>query len=72
VIPYEVERDTVNGHSFYLYVNKQKGVIYVGRNQAYQRYDQLLRQQAAAENAAEAAYANYLKHIDQNHSLNYE
>jgi hypothetical protein len=72
VAPYELERDTVNGHSVYLYADKEKGVVYVGRDEAHQRYGQLLRQQAAAQNAAEAAYANYLKNIDQNHSLNYE
>src|SRR5215469_14579739 len=54
--PYKLERDTVNGHSIYLYVNKQNGVLYVGRDQAYQRYGQLLRQPTAAENAREAAY----------------
>jgi hypothetical protein len=72
VTPYKLERDTVNGHSVYLYANMQKGVVYVGGDQAYQRYGQLVRQQAAAENAEEAAYTNYLKNIDQNHSLNYE
>ena len=42
------------------------------RVKAYERYRQLVSQQAAVENAAEAAYSEYLKNLDRNHSLNYE
>jgi hypothetical protein len=70
--PYKLERDMVNGHSVYLYANKRNRVIYYGGDKAYERYRQLVSQQAAVENAAEAAYSEYLKNLDRNHSLNYE
>ena len=70
--PYKLEGDMVNGHSVYLWANKRDGVIYYGGDKAYERYRQLVSQQAAAENAAEAAYGEYLKNLDRNHSLNYE
>ena len=61
-----------SGHGVYLYANKRNGVIYYGGDKAYERYRQLVSRQAAVENAAEAAYSEYLKNLDRNHSLNYE
>jgi len=46
--PYKVERATVKGHTFYVYKDEKAGVAYVGREQEYQRYQQLAVQQQIA------------------------
>ena len=33
--PYELERNTINGKAVYIYADKQKGVAYVGGDEAY-------------------------------------
>jgi len=48
--PYKVERATVNGHAFYVYKDEKAGIAYVGREQEYQRYQQLAIQQQIAQN----------------------
>jgi hypothetical protein len=48
--PYQVERATVKGHVFYVYKDEKAGVAYVGREQEYQRYQQLAIQQQIAQN----------------------
>lgn len=48
--PYKVERATVQGHVFYVYKDEKAGVAYVGREQEYQRYQQLAIQQQIAQN----------------------
>src|SRR5262245_24401537 len=48
--PYKVERATVNGHVFYVYKDEKAGVAYIGREQEYQRYQQLAIQQQIAQN----------------------
>jgi hypothetical protein len=48
--PYQVERATVKGHTFYVYKDEKAGVAYVGREQEYQRYQQLAIQQQIAQN----------------------
>jgi hypothetical protein len=53
--PYMVERATVNGKSFYVYKDQKAGVAYVGREQEYQRYQQLAIQQQIAQNQITAA-----------------
>ena len=58
--PYTLERNTINGKALYTYANKQKGVVYIGGDKAYQRYRQLAHQQSIAENELEASYSNYL------------
>ena len=70
--PYKLERNTTSGKAFYIYADKQKGVAYVGGDEAYERYRQLLLQRSLAEEELEASYSNYLEHLDKNHSLNYE
>ena len=48
--PYQVERATVKGHVLYIYKDEKSGVAYVGREQEYQRYQQLAIQQQIAQN----------------------
>jgi len=48
--PYKVERAVVKGHTFYVYKDEKAGVAYIGREQEYQRYQQLAIQQQIAEN----------------------
>ena len=65
--PYQVERATVKGKGvFYVYKDEKAGLAYVGREQEYQRYQQLaIRQQIAqdqymaAELEREAAWRWY-------------
>ena len=70
--PYKLERNTINGKALYTYANKQKGVVYIGGDKAYQRYRQLARQQSIGEKELEASYSNYLQNIDQIYSINYD
>jgi hypothetical protein len=54
--PYQVERATVQGKGvFYVYKDEKAGVAYVGREQEYQRYQQLAIQQQIAQNQIAAA-----------------
>lgn len=49
--PYQVQRATVPGKgTFYVYKDEKAGVAYVGREQEYQRYQQLAVQQQIAQN----------------------
>src|SRR6185437_9024511 len=49
--PYQVQRATVAGKGvFYVYKDEKAGVAYVGREQEYQRYQQLAIQQQIAQN----------------------
>jgi hypothetical protein len=47
--PYKVERAVVKGHTFYVYKDEKAGVAYIGREQEYQRYQQLAVQQQIAQ-----------------------
>jgi hypothetical protein len=53
--PYKVERATVGGKVFYVYKDEKSGVAYVGREQEYQRYQQLAIQQQIAQDQITAA-----------------
>jgi len=54
--PYQVQRATVPGKGvFYVYKDQNAGVAYVGREQEYQRYQQLAIQQQIAQNYYMAA-----------------
>jgi hypothetical protein len=54
--PYQVQRATVKGKGvFYVYKDEKAGIAYVGREQEYQRYQQLAVQQQIAENYYMAA-----------------
>ena len=54
--PYKVERATVPGKGvFYVYKDEKAGLAYVGREQEYQRYQQLAVQQQIAQNYYMAA-----------------
>ncbi|HJW39512.1 MAG TPA: hypothetical protein VJ420_12915 [Candidatus Udaeobacter sp.] len=54
--PYQVERATVKGKGvFYVYKDEKAGLAYVGREQEYQRYQQLAIQQQIAQNYYMAA-----------------
>ena len=54
--PYQVQRATVPGKGvFYVYKDQNAGVAYVGREQEYQRYQQLAVQQQIAQNYYMAA-----------------
>jgi hypothetical protein len=54
--PYKVERATIQGKGvFYVYKDEKAGLAYVGREQEYQRYQQLAIQQQIAQNYYMAA-----------------
>ena len=54
--PYKVERATVPGKGvFYVYKDEKAGLAYVGREQEYQRYQQLAIQQQIAQDQYAAA-----------------
>jgi hypothetical protein len=53
--PYKIQRATVKGRVFYVYKDEKAGVAYVGREQEYQRYQQLAIQQQIAQNQIMAA-----------------
>lgn len=53
--PYKVERATIKGHVFYVYKDEKAGIAYVGREQEYQRYQQLAVQQQIAQDYYTAA-----------------
>jgi hypothetical protein len=53
--PYQVQRATVKGQVFYVYKDEKAGVAYVGREQEYQRYQQLAIEQQIAQNQIMAA-----------------
>jgi hypothetical protein len=54
--PYQVERATVPGKgTFYVYKDEKSGFAYIGREQEYQRYQQLAIQQQIAQNQIMAA-----------------
>ena len=53
--PYQVERATVKGKTFYVYKDEKAGVAYIGREPEYQRYHELAVQQQIAQNYYMAA-----------------
>ena len=53
--PYQVHRATVKEKTFYVYKDEKAGIAYVGREQEYQRYQQLAVQQQIAQNYYMAA-----------------
>ena len=54
--PYQVERAAVPGKGvFYVYKDEKAGLAYIGREQEYQRYQQLAVQQQIAQNYYMAA-----------------
>jgi hypothetical protein len=54
--PYKVERATIPGKGvFYVYKDEKAGLAYVGREQEYQRYQQMAIQQQIAQNYYMAA-----------------
>jgi hypothetical protein len=63
--PYKLERNTFNGKTLYTYVDKRKGVVYMGGNKAYERYKELGIQQSLAQKELEASYSDYLAKEDQ-------
>ena len=63
--PYKLERNTLNGKTVYTYADKQKGVVYIGGDKAYQSYRQLGIRQSLAQNELEASYSNYVANADQ-------
>jgi hypothetical protein len=63
--PYKLERTTRDDKTVYTYADKQKGVVYIGGEKAYQSYKQLGAQQKLAQKEMEAAYSNYVQHVDE-------
>jgi hypothetical protein len=54
--PYQVERATIKGKGvFYVYKDEKAGLAYIGREQEYQRYQQLAIQQQIAQDRYMAA-----------------
>jgi len=70
--PYKLERNTPKGKALYTYADKQKGIVYIGGDKAYERYKQLRMQQSNAQKELEASYSQYLARIDQEWSENYD
>jgi hypothetical protein len=70
--PYKLERNTLKGKALYTYADKQKGIVYIGGDKAYERYKQLRIQQSIAQNELEASYSHYLARIDREWSENYD
>jgi hypothetical protein len=70
--PYKLERNTSKGKALYTYADKQKGVVYLGGDNAYQRYKQMALQKAIAEKELEASYSNMLSTEDRVWSVNYD
>ena len=70
--PYKLERNTPKGKALYTYADKQKGVVYIGGDKAYERYKQLRIQQSIAQNELEASYSQYLARIDREWGVNYD
>jgi hypothetical protein len=54
--PYQVQRASVKGKGvFYVYKDEKAGIAYIGREQEYQRYQQLAIQQQIAQDQYMAA-----------------
>ena len=70
--PYKLERNTLKGKALYTYADKQKRVVYIGGDNAYQRYKQLATQQSIAQKEREASYSHYLAKMDRVWSVNYD
>jgi hypothetical protein len=68
--PYRLERNTINGKGLYSYADKKKGVVYIGGDEAYQRYSQLVLRQSMAEKEREAWYSNYVDRLNQEQGKN--
>jgi hypothetical protein len=70
--PYKLERNTLKGKALYSYADKEKGVVYIGGDKAYERYKQLGIQQSMAQKELEASYTQYLHRIDREWGVNYD
>ena len=70
--PNKLERNAFKGRALYTYADKQRGVVYIGGEKAYQRYRQLATQQSLAQSELEASYSEWLAHEDQVWSVNYD
>jgi hypothetical protein len=70
--PYGLERNTLKGKALYTYADKQKGAVYIGGDNAYQRYKQLAAQQSLEQKELEASYSQYLAKMDRVWSVNYD
>jgi hypothetical protein len=70
--PYKLERNTLKGKALYTYADKQKGVVYIGGDNAYLRYKQFAAQQSMAQKELEASYSHFLNKMDRVWSTNYD
>jgi hypothetical protein len=70
--PNKLERNTFQGKALYTYADKQKGVVLIGGEKAFQRYKQLGVQQSIDQQELEASYSNYLNRMDRVWSVNYD
>lgn len=70
--PYKLERNTLKGKALYTYADKQKRVVYIGGENAYQRYKQLAAQQSIEQKELEASYSHYLSKMNRVWSVNYD
>ena len=55
---YQLQRRERNGKVMYTYADKQKGIVYIGSESAYQQYKNLGLQKSIAENQLETAQLN--------------
>ena len=70
--PYKLERNTLKGKALYTYADQQKGIVFIGGDKAYERYQQLRNQQSRAHEELEASYSQYLTRIDREWGENYD
>lgn len=56
--PFQVQRQEINGKVIYAYADKDRGIVYVGNENNYQRLQQLALQQQIAHDQFEAAQMN--------------
>ena len=67
--PYRLERNTINGKGLYSYADKKKGAVYIGGDEAYQGYSQLVLRQSMAEKEREAFWRDYIDRVNQEQGL---
>jgi hypothetical protein len=56
--PFKVQRHDFNGKVVYAYADKKAGIVYVGGENEYQRFNQLGQQQKIADEQLQAAEMN--------------
>jgi hypothetical protein len=56
--PFKIQRQDLNGKVVYAYADKKAGIVYVGGEKEYQRFNELGQQQKLADEQLQAAAMN--------------